>query len=156
MLHWIFVNNDENQEEKEFHIWFIWKSAKQKSPSFICVLHNTKVPKTDTFLCFSSVKCDPAEKLSKLLQIRESRLAESTNSPHHIKNVCDMLPENLDGLDLDTTGYHKRCYQKFTTHLDRLQIASANASTSKKHHSLCKRYLQVQHLNAMKEELLTL
>ena len=52
-----------------------------------------------------------------------------------MKNVCDMLPETLDGLDLDTTGYHRRCYQEFTTHLDRLQIASANASTSEKHHS---------------------
>ena len=94
------------------------KSVKQMSSSFICVLQNTKVPETDTFLCFSSMKCDQAEKLSKMLQICESRVAESINSPHHMKNVCDMLPENLDGLDSDTTGYHKRCYQNFTTHLD--------------------------------------
>ena len=99
------------------------------------MLHNTKVPETDTFICFSSVKCDPAEKLSKLLQTRERRLAESINSPHRMKNVCDLLPETLDGLDLDTTGYQRRCYQEFTTHLDQLQIASANAATSKKHHS---------------------
>ena len=56
-----------------------------------------------------------------------------------MKNVCDILPETLDGQDLYTNGYHRRCYQEFTTHLDRLQIASANASTSKKHHSPCKK-----------------
>ena len=106
------------------------KSAKRMSPSYICVIHNTKVPDTDTFICFSSVKCDPSKKLSKLLQIRETRLAESINSPQRMKDVCDMLPKTLDGLDLETTGYHRRCYQEFTAHLDRLQVAPR-----KMHHS---------------------
>ena len=93
------------------------KSAKGICPSFTCVLHNTKVPETDNLICFSSVKCDPSKKLSKLLQIRERREAESVNSPQRMKNVCDMLPETLDGLDLETTGYHRRCYQERGTTL---------------------------------------
>ena len=47
-----------------------------------------------------------------------------------MKNLHDMLPETLDGLDLETTGYHRRCYQEFTAHLDRLQVAPR-----KMHHS---------------------
>ena len=55
------------------------KSAKRMCPSFTCVLHNTKVPETDNSIFFSSVKFDPSKKLSKLLQIRERRQAESVN-----------------------------------------------------------------------------
>ena len=90
----------------------------------------------DTFIGFSSVKCDPSEKPSNLRQIHERALAESINSSHRMKIACYMLLETLDGLD----------YQEFTTHIDELQIASANVSALEKHHYSRKRNLHLHHL----------
>ena len=42
------------------------KSAKRMCPSFTCVLHNTKVPETDNFICFGSVNCDLSKKTLKI------------------------------------------------------------------------------------------
>ena len=111
----------------------------EKCPSRTCVLHMHKVPDDNPFTSFSSVKCVPSEKLSYLLEIRDRRRAEPTDSSHHMKDVCDLLPESLDGLDLERTGYHRCCYQNFAAHLDRLKRSAADASsvasTSQRHHS---------------------
>ena len=41
-----------------------------------------------------------------------------------MKKICDKIPEVLTGLNLETTGYHRKCYQKFTKNLDRFDIVS--------------------------------
>lgn len=112
------------------------RSVRQQRLTFTCVLHNSKGPHADPFTCFSSVKWEPSsEKLSNFLQIRKRRLVKPTDFVNHLKDACYLLQETLDGLDLETTGCHKRCYQDFTTHLYRLQNPSADASASQKSHS---------------------
>ena len=41
-----------------------------------------------------------------------------------MKKIFDKIPEVLTGLNLETTGYHRKCYQKFTENLDRFDIVS--------------------------------
>ena len=41
-----------------------------------------------------------------------------------MKKICDKIPEVLTSLNLETTGYHRKCYQKFTKNLDRFDIVS--------------------------------
>ena len=56
-----------------------------------------------------------------------------------MKEACDMLPESLDDLDLERTGYHRHFYQAFTMNLSQLispsDNTSADPSTSLRHHS---------------------
>ena len=56
------------------------------------------------------------------------------SSPYHITAVCDLIPESLDGADLETIGYHRQCYQRFAVTLSLLKDAT-RTSTSQKHHS---------------------
>ena len=69
-------------------------------------------------------KCPPKKKLHQLQDIRDKRNTETDNSPHRMKKICDKIPEVLTGLNLETTGYHRKCYQKFTKNLDRFDIVS--------------------------------
>ena len=34
-----------------------------------------------------------------------------------MKEVCDLLPECVDNINLETTGWHRGCYQAFTKNL---------------------------------------
>ena len=56
----------------------------------------------------------PEEKFHQLQDIRDKRKAKTDNSPHRMKKICDEIPEVLTGLNLETTGYHRKCYQNFT------------------------------------------
>ncbi len=107
--------------------------------TYTCVLHNHNVPNDNPFTCFSAVKGGPSEKLSYLHKIRDWRLAEPFDSTHRMKDVCDLLPDSLEGLELEKTGYHRRCYQDFTMSLHRLKNPSTDGttepSTSQRHHS---------------------
>ena len=38
-------------------------------------------------------------------------------------DVCDLIPETVDGLDTKKTSWHRKCYQRFTKNLDRLKPA---------------------------------
>ena len=100
----------------------------------VCVLHNSTstYDNDDHFTPFSNVKTNADDKLSFLLDIRNRRLAEPSDSNNRMKAACDSLPNNLDGIDLDCTGYHRHCYQRFTSNLRRLKNSPKNdASTSK-------------------------
>ena len=53
-----------------------------------------------------------------------------------MEDVCSLIPETLEGTDLEAIGYHRQCYQQFTKNQDRLkQLNSPESSTSKPHHS---------------------
>ena len=41
-----------------------------------------------------------------------------------MKKICDKILKVLTGLNLETTGYHRKCYQKFTKNFDRFHIVS--------------------------------
>ena len=72
------------------------------------------------FIPLANIKCSH-EKLAKLHSIREKRLIQPNDSATRMEVVCNNIPESLTGLDLDVTGYHRGCYQKFTKNLDRLK-----------------------------------
>ena len=38
-----------------------------------------------------------------------------------MKEVCDLIPDSVDGLDLELTGWHRKFYQSFTKNLDCLK-----------------------------------
>ena len=103
----------------------------------LCVLHVIGVRDHGPFTPFSAIKAEPKEKLKQLQQISDQRLAEPNNSVHRMQEVCALIPETLEGLDLKCTGYHRHCYQRFTSHLDRLKqpTDSFDDKASTKHHS---------------------
>ena len=51
--------------------------------------------------------------------------------------VCCLIPDSIEGLDLDSYGYHRQCYQRFHLNLNRLKGygASDQVTTSERHHS---------------------
>jgi len=61
----------------------------------------------------------PTEKLQQLLEIRDKRLNHAHDSPFQMQSACDLIPSTLLE-DLDCVGYHRHCYQRFTSNLDRL------------------------------------
>ena len=85
-----------------------------------CILHISGID-NDKFASLRDIKVENAEKLTFLHQIRERRLAEPFDSIHQMGNVCSLIPEMLEGVDLDVIGYHRQCYQHFTKNQDRLK-----------------------------------
>ena len=84
------------------------------------ILHSCQVSKFGNFTKLKLSKPSPAEKLRALRNIRDRRLKENVDSPLRMQNVCDLIPETLSGLDLDNSGWHRGCYQRFTMNQDRL------------------------------------
>ena len=104
-----------------------------KNPHHICILHS--MSKTDDqFTSLSSIKRHPEEQLSHLLNIRDKRLNEPVDSPYQMKAVCDLLRETLNDADLGTTGYHTKCYLKFTSKLHRLKSRQVHHQISPLQH----------------------
>ena len=60
------------------------------------------------------------EKLDNLNKRKGRRLLEPEGSPNRLQHVCDLFPETIDDSDTDRLGYHRQCYQKFTSNLNRL------------------------------------
>ena len=60
-----------------------------------------------------------------------------------MENVCSLIPETLDGVDLDVIGYHRQCYQQFTKNQDRLkQLNNPESSMSNSQYSPRKKSAQ--------------
>ena len=113
-------------------------------PTPVCIIHSPSVKSPGPFTPFRNVQSPPTEKLADLLHVRDRRLAEPLDSPYRLEAECRQLPQSLDQVDLETTGYHRQCYARFTKNLNRLRQPSdeACASTStapSKHHSPRKR-----------------
>jgi hypothetical protein len=79
-----------------------------------------------------------ATTVQEILKIRDRRLLQSHGSTHRMQSVCDNIPTTLPS-DLESVGYHSKCYRRFTAHLDRLKDDTneeeEEASTSRQHHS---------------------
>ena len=56
------------------------------------------------FTPFSQVQGSAAEKLTQLHSIHDRSLDEPLASPYHMKDICNHIPESLDGADLETFG----------------------------------------------------
>ena len=115
----------------------------------ICILHDGEdFNDCDNFTLLNATKTSPEEKLHQLQDIRDKRKTEPDNSPHCMKKICDQIPEVLTGLNLETTGYHRKCYQRFTKNLDRFDIVSdTNTQQIKKQVSRSPRRPQLSRTN---------
>ena len=102
-----------------------------------CILHISSISDHGRFTSFCNVKGDAAEKLNHIHTIRDRRLSQPHESPYRMKEVCDHIPATLPD-DLESVGYHRQCYQRFTANLHLLgdeRPTEVEASTSQRHHS---------------------
>ena len=89
-----------------------------------CIIHfdNLKINKKEEFVRLRE-KSTALVKLSNLQRIKEKRLQQSVESIERMQDACNKLPDRIDGLDLETTGWHRCCYNKFTKNEKRLQLS---------------------------------
>lgn len=64
------------------------------------------------------------ERLSKLKEIQKRRLSEPVDSPHRMSYVCLQIPDTVE----ENHGYHRQCYKRFTSNLERLSSSSTSSS----------------------------
>ena len=105
------------------------KSLKRKSNSIggevqskrieCCILHVNDI-EHGNFTPLSNVRGTITQKLLQLHEIRKKRLSQPQDSPFRIEEVCNLIPADVEEIDLQTIGYHRGCYQNFTKNLDRL------------------------------------
>ena len=92
------------------------KSKKQSQ----CIIHSQKLQSQyGNFTSFDDGKDTPRTKLETLHKIRGRRLQEDASWSNIMQDVCHLIPETVDRLDLPTD----RCYQRYTENLDRLRPA---------------------------------
>ena len=75
----------------------------------------------------------------QLCKIMNQRLNLPHDSPYRMQSLCDQIPATLPD-DIESAGYHRQGYQRFTAnfHLKDAIDESASASDSQWHHSPCK------------------
>ena len=115
--------SDEESPPKRHH---------KKTTQTTCMLHDPSLSNHGPLTTLNNVKGTAADKLEYLHGIRERRLRQTHESPFRMQSVCDQIPAALPD-DLESTGYHRQCYQHFTSNLDRLDDKDKNepvASTS--------------------------
>lgn len=100
----------------------------KKICSLTCILHVSTLSEYGHFTTLNACKGGQSEKLSYLHSIRDMRLCEAANSPYRMMDICEQIPLTIEGLPLDTVGYHQNCYKSFTEKLDRLQVSKASTS----------------------------
>ena len=57
-----------------------------------------------TFISLQECKGDTTKALENLQNVKEKILKEDVNSACRIKEVWDLIPDSVDGLDLELTG----------------------------------------------------
>lgn len=98
-----------------------------------CILHVTSMSDHGHLTSLDKIKGNAEEKLQQLLTIRDQRLHQSHESPYRMQPVCDQIPTTLPD-DLESVGYHRQCYVRFTANLHWLgDDTEPEASTSQRH-----------------------
>ena len=97
--------------------------ARSRAEDLFCIIHSQKLSQYGNFTSFDNGKNTPRTKLETSHKIRGRRLQEDASSSKRMQDVCDLIPETVDGLDTKKTGWHRKCYQRFTKNLDRLKPA---------------------------------
>lgn len=108
------------------------KNTKSLRSSRICFLHVEGIQHGD-FTPLNKVRGLPDDKINQLNDIKKRRLAMPLGSPYRLEEICRRIPDNLNGIDIESNGFHRGCYQNFTKNLDRLQTYSDE--TAKIHRS---------------------
>ena len=85
----------------------------------MCILHSTT--ECGKFTVFNNV-ADVSQILRKLHDIGNLRMATPSLSVHRMEDICSQIPDSLKNYDLATTGYHRRCYKRFTTGTLQIQL----------------------------------
>lgn len=101
--------------------------SSHKKPSLPqCMLHVPSVSDHAPFIALSKIKGTATEKLQYLQSIRDRRLRQS----YRMQSVCDQIPSTLPD-NVESMGYHRLCYQRFTGSLHLLgEATESEASTS--------------------------
>ncbi|KAI4827603.1 hypothetical protein KUCAC02_030988 [Chaenocephalus aceratus] len=108
------------------------RPAHKCSPS-VCILHVPSMSDHGPFTPLTKIKGTAIEKLQQLHEIRDQRLHQPHKSPYCMQSVCDQIPTTLPD-DLESVGYHRNCYQRFTCNLHLLED-NPEPSTSQWNHS---------------------
>ena len=95
-----------------------------------CILHRSDVEHSK-FIPFSRIKeCTPQERLTFLQDVKTKRLEQPHDSHLRMKDTCDKIPLRITDIDVETSGYHNACYQRFTKNMDRLVSSSEPSSNN--------------------------
>ena len=98
------------------------KEDLESAQQITCFLHAQSLSEHGNFVPLTDVKGKLDEKLEYLMDIRDWRLQEAYDSPQRMQSVCDQIPTiAMLPDDLSTIGYHRVCYQRFTSNLNRLK-----------------------------------
>ena len=84
-----------------------------------CIIHLLSIADHGHFTPLSEIKGTADDKLRQLHQIRDRRMCVSHDSPLRMQSVCDQIPTTLPN-DMKSAGYHRQCYQGFSSNLHRL------------------------------------
>ena len=84
-------------------------------PPSVCILHVSGIQHGE-FIPLQNIRDPPQVKFEMLHNVRKKRLLQSHDSPARMEAVCKLILDNIDGVDLEMTGYHRGCYQTFTKH----------------------------------------
>ena len=130
------VNNNERNDDEDDNDWEPNIPTTSKIALYIynCILHDVSLP-SSTFIPFNNIKGSVKEKLDNLNKIKGRRLLEPEESPNRLQHVCDLIPETIDDSDADRLGYHRQCYQKFTSNLNSLADNTSSSACEDIHRS---------------------
>ena len=90
----------------------------------ICVIHMNDSDNCN-FTFISNTK-DPGSRFQRIKEICELRLSQPTDSPHRMQCVCQQIPETFTSQH----RYHRDCYQRFSSNLNRLTKPSGEKPSS--------------------------
>ena len=94
-------SEDKNEE------WTVKRPKAKQTRSHICILHNSRLVDVGIFASFQECKGGVTKVLENLQNVKKKRLRENLNSACRKKEVCDLIPDSVDGLDLELTGWHR-------------------------------------------------
>ena len=73
--------------------------ARSKAEDLLCIIHSRKLSQYGNFTSFDDEQDTPRTKYETLYKIRGRRLQEDATSSNRMQDVCDLIPEIVDGLD---------------------------------------------------------
>ena len=103
-----------------------------KFPPELCILHVIGISH-GPFTSLRNVKEGPDKQFAHLHEIRSKRITEPHCSPYRMEVICNQIPETIDGANLDSLGYRRHCYQRFTSNLHRLKGTKSVTETATSH-----------------------
>ena len=88
----------------------------------VCVVHYD-ASSCDNFTLLADVK-NQQERFQKIIEIRDLRLSQPTDSTHRMESVCRLIPTEIG----EGHGYHRDCYNHFTKDVERLKHTDGSKS----------------------------